>query len=1061
LPGFTLAEFTVASRGGAELYVFSVSDRHLRTLDARTKAVLYSFRYDEAGRLALVTDRDGLVTTIERVGGVPTAIVAPHGQRTTLSVDGNGYLSAIANPAGESGGYSYDANGIMETFTDPRGNVHTFHHDELGRLLLDENPAGGSKRLSRTERAKGYSVAVTTALERTTLHDVQNLGTGDQVRTLTGPDGMATTSTEYTSGTKNVVSPDGTTSSVTFGPDPQFGMQSPLVASAKVTTPSGLIRSTSQSASVVLDNPADVLSLKTRTDDFAVNGRTATVKYDAAAQSVTTTTAAARKLVTLLDTTGRVASLQLPGVPAIVFARDVSGQLRSVTQGSRLTIIDYDSAGLPSRITEPLGRLVTLQYDAAGRVVSQTLPGTRVVGFDHDPAGNVTSITPPGRPAHGFEYTAADLTARYTPPVASNTGLLGTTYSYDLDGAMAQVLLPDQSAIIPGYDAAGTLESVTTSRGTTVLGYDTAGRVSTVTAPDEGALTYSYDGPLTTSETSSGTFTGTVAWSYDNDFRVATTSVNGASVPYQYDADSLLTGAGALSISREAATGRISGTAIGSVTTTYGYNQYGELAGHGASTSGTTVYSYSLTRDLAGRITGKTETVQGVTDTYVYGYEEAGRLATVTKNGEQTASYGYDENGNRLSGTTPAWAASGAYDDQDRMTAYGAASYTYGPSGDLRTMTMGGATTTYSYDALGNLMGAWLPDGRTIEYVVDGLNRRVGKKVNGSLTEGFLYEGQLRPVAWLDGAGQVYARFVYGTRVNVPEYADPPSIAEEFLVGSPELPADERIGVYADMYLWRLTDALREDYPKLAALLGEERFRALAEAYAREIPSDRPDLGQFGRHLPAFLGRSPAQERADLADLAALEWARAEVFFEAPATPVARDSLAALAPDTFLNARLELIPALRVLALGHDAATLWRRIEDDEPADAPIADPTVVAVWRAGFEVFHGRIELDEARALEAARAGEPLASVCAAFGEREDPAAAAFAALASWFDEGWIAAISTDAVPASSASSSCAGAPGVSPGAERARRESPAPHGQLAAAGLAAHAEDVVPATP
>jgi hypothetical protein len=65
-----------------------------------------------------------------------------------------------------------------------------------------------------------------------------------------------------------------------------------------------------------------------------------------------------------------------------------------------------------------------------------------------------------------------------------------------------------------------------------------------------------------------------------------------------------------------------------------------------------------------------------------------------------------------------------------------------------------------------------------------------------------------------------------------------------------------------------------------------------------------------------------------------------------------------------------------------------------------------VVVWREGFEVFHGRIELDEAAALGAARAGDPLERVCAAFGRREDPATAAFAALASWFDQGWIAAI-------------------------------------------------------
>ena len=53
---------------------------------------------------------------------------------------------------------------------------------------------------------------------------------------------------------------------------------------------------------------------------------------------------------------------------------------------------------------------------------------------------------------------------------------------------------------------------------------------------------------------------------------------------------------------------------------------------------------------------------------------------------------------------------------------------------------------------------------------MDGQNRRIGKKVNGALVEGFLYEGKLRPAAWLDGTGNVSARFVYGTRMNVPEY---------------------------------------------------------------------------------------------------------------------------------------------------------------------------------------------------------------------------------------------------------------------------------------------------
>ena len=347
LPGFTLADIAIASKDGGELYVFSASRRHLRTLDARTKAVVYSFGYDDAGRLASITDRDGQVTTIERAGGVPTAIVEPHGQRTMLSVDGNGDLSRITNPASESLAYSYDADGLMQTFTDPRGKVHSFHYDAVGRLLLDENSAGGLKRLERSDRTDGYSVSVTTALGRTTLHDVKPIGTGDEVRTTTRPDGTGTVGTEYTSGTKRVVSTDGTTSTVTLRPDPQFGMQSPLAASALVTTPAGLTRSVSQTASVVLTNPADILSVKTRADQATVNGRTSTASYDAAARTITMTTAAGRKVVVGLDSTGRPATVQLPGVPQVAFGRDLQGQLRTMTQGTPVIGISTTARASP------------------------------------------------------------------------------------------------------------------------------------------------------------------------------------------------------------------------------------------------------------------------------------------------------------------------------------------------------------------------------------------------------------------------------------------------------------------------------------------------------------------------------------------------------------------------------------------------------------------------------------------------------------------------------------------------------------------------------------------
>ncbi len=108
------------------------------------------------------------------------------------------------------------------------------------------------------------------------------------------------------------------------------------------------------------------------------------------------------------------------------------------------------------------------------------------------------------------------------------------------------------------------------------------------------------------------------------------------------------------------------------------------------------------------------------------------------------------------------------------------------PPGDLDTL--------YTYDALGNLTQVDLPDGRIISYVIDGQNRRVGKKVDGILVQGWLFEDQLNPVAELDGAGNVVARFVYGTRPNVPDYMVKGGVTYRIVsdhLGSPRLVIDE------------------------------------------------------------------------------------------------------------------------------------------------------------------------------------------------------------------------------------------------------------------------------
>ncbi|NEV65334.1 RHS repeat-associated core domain-containing protein, partial [Thiorhodococcus minor] len=259
---------------------------------------------------------------------------------------------------------------------------------------------------------------------------------------------------------------------------------------------------------------------------------------------------------------------------------------------------------------------------------------------------------------------------------------------------------------------------------------------ATITTPEGEVLAFDYDGALTIDTQWSGTVNGQVETDWNSDLAIAAHTVNATHrIPYGYGDDGLLTRAGELILARHAGNGLLTGTTLGGLTTTQGYNAFGELASVNAQHSGSALYGVTYSRDRLGRIRTKTETLQGQTSVYAYAYDLAGRLTEVQENGTVTGAWDYDANGNRIGVDG---VANGSYDEQDRL---------------LQSDTPARPRPSAA-----------------IGYVIDGQDRRIGKTRDGELVQGFLYKDQLNPIAELDGEGNLVAVFVYGEQANVPAY---------------------------------------------------------------------------------------------------------------------------------------------------------------------------------------------------------------------------------------------------------------------------------------------------
>ena len=811
-------QFAIADADRGEYYHFDRYGRHISTVDITTGDMIYEFIHNERGELSQIKrmghehaqlSRDGLAQV--------TSIVSFDGKGTTFAYTSDGYLSMVTGPSGDSHSYGYDTNGLLVSATNPRGESTLYTYDSLGRLVNSLDPIGGGWSLSRYEQDGFQQVSMRSGEDRLRIFNTQRVDSSTLLRSVLLGDELlyekeiVTTNADIRT---QMTRRDGTHVYQRELPDPRFGIRTPYIAEMQIETPNGLQLQITQSNQITLRDTSDSLSLETERRRISVNGITSELYYAHSLRRWSHQSALGRMQQLFLDEVGRPGLYQQGNLAHAAMQYDPRGRLTTLTEGegadARTTRLSYDTQGNLSVLEDALTRQTQFDYDLAGRVTQQRFPDGREVSYQYDPNGNLTALTPPGRNPHVFEYDAVDQETDYHPPELSGLPT-PTRYRYNLDKDLTEVIRPDGQTVNLDYDSGGRLSGMHIARGSYHYSYHpSTGQLSQITAPGGTGLSFTWDGFLPLSTTWNGEISGSVSKTYDNNFWITGRSVNGQSIAFGYDDDGLLTNAGSLTLARDAANGLLTNTALGNVTTTHQHNAFGEPVAVAVDSGTDQAAGFTYERDKLGRITHKTEVVDGQTIEDSYEYDLAGRLVSATRNGV-TTTWAYDANGNRTHENGQPIAS---HDEQDRLVSYAGASYDYTVNGELKSKTASGVTTTFNYDELGNLMQVTLPGDLTIDYIIDGRNRRIGKKVNGTLTQGFLYQDQLNPIAELDGSGNVVTRFIYADKINVPAYMIRDGRTYRIIsdhLGSPRLVIDSETGEVAQRNSYDVWGNITED----------------------------------------------------------------------------------------------------------------------------------------------------------------------------------------------------------------------------------------------------------
>ncbi|WP_244528366.1 MULTISPECIES: RHS repeat-associated core domain-containing protein [unclassified Leifsonia] len=717
------------------------------------------------GELVAHTDANGNAMTLTYGAAdgntqqfVPlTSITVPGGEIIQVQSDALGRVTGFTRPGGDHWGLSYDAAGNLTTVTLPDGRTHVFSYDGTHQLLTGTD-ATGALYLKNEYDAAGRIVKQWDAAGKLRTLDYSTAGQTTYTDTL-GRVSLYFYDSAFR--ITKVKHPDGSTAS--FGFDAQNNVTRSTDENAHTTTytydgSGNILTETSPTGAVTKYTYTPTGLLATRTDAGGPKGaaRTWAYDYDASGRLTVTHQPDGSTITNRYDGTGTLAASVQPSGATTTYGHDALGNITTVTDPTgAVTRYAYDSAGRITAVTDPNGHTTRYAWDNGDRVTSVTDPSGNVTSYGYEPNDHVSQVTDPAGAVSKYTWDALFHLTRATNAAGGATAytydsedsLLGetnpqgakTVYFTDGRDRVTSVTDPNGGSWTRTYDGVGHVTGVTSPTGAkTTYRYDAAGNLISQTDPVGATTKYSYDGVgrLVGQTDPDGVST---RFGYDVMDRVTrVTDGAGKHTDYGYDADSNLISVtdrrGGTTLYTYDAAGRVtSSTTPMAETTRYGYDPAGNLTavtdplGRTTTTSYTSTDQVATTTDPAGHAT-------------TYAYDAAGRRIAVTDPTGHTTSYGFDAGGRQTSLTDATGATTEyAYDLAGQQTSVTSANgsetvYAYDPAGQLTRVVEGyrkgakpasdvNVTTSYGYDADGNLTTVKDPNGHTTRYTVDAAGR--------------------------------------------------------------------------------------------------------------------------------------------------------------------------------------------------------------------------------------------------------------------------------------------------------------------------------------------------